>query len=139
MPITKLNPTEAQEAIAEWQSAVSAVLQQVREWIAEDRPKWQSETSSAGVTEESSGRYTIPVLEIIAANGRLILEPVGRDVYGAKGRIDLYAYPSLYRVMLLRSYADGEWVMRTGSGIDWPQPWGKEGFLAVADRLLDAA
>ena len=139
MPITKLNPTEAQEAIAEWQSAVSAVLQQVREWIAGGRPKWQIETSSADVTEESSGRYTIPVLEIIAANGRLILEPVGRDVYGAKGRIDLYAYPSLYRVMLLRSYADGEWVMRTGSGIDWPQPWGKEGFLAVADRLLDAA
>ena len=139
MPITKLNPTEAQEAIAEWQSAVSAVLQQVREWIAEDRPKWQIETSSADVTEESSGRYTIPVLEIIAANGRLILEPVGRDVYGAKGRIDLYAYPSLYRVMLLRNDDAGEWVMRTGSGIDWPQPWGKEGFLAVADRLLDAA
>lgn len=139
MPITKLNPTEAQEAIAEWQSAVSAVLQQVREWIAEARPEWQIETSSADVTEESSGRYTISVLEIIAANGRLILEPVGRDVYGAKGRIDLYAYPSLYRVMLLRNYADGEWVMRTGSGIDWPQPWGKEGFLAVADRLLDAA
>ncbi len=139
MPITKLNPTEAQEAIAEWQNAVSAILQQVQEWIAEDRPKWQLETSSADVTEESSGRYTIPVLEIIAANGRLILEPVGRDVYGAKGRIDLYAYPSLYQVMLLRSYADGEWVMRTGSGIDWPQPWGKEGFLAVADRLLNAA
>ncbi len=139
MPITKLGPTEAQEAIAEWQSAVLAMFQQVEQWINEARPEWQIEFSSDTVTEESSGRYTISVLEIAAPNGRLILEPVGRDVYGANGRIDLYAYPSLYRVMLLRSYADGKWVMRTGSGIDWPQPWGKEGFLAVADRLLDAA
>lgn len=139
MPITKLNPTEAQKAVTEWQSAVSAVLQQVREWIAEDRPKWRIETSSADVTEESSGRYTIPVLEIIAANGRLILEPIGLDVFGARGRIDFYAWPSLYRVMLLRSSAPSkDWVIRTESGINWPNPWGKDSFLAIAEQFLSA-
>ncbi len=139
MPITKLNPTEAQKAIAEWQSAVSAVLQQVREWIAEDRPKWQIETSSADVTEESSGRYTIPVLEISAPSGRLILEPVGLDVFGAHGRIDFYAWPSLYRVMLLRRSAlSKDWVIRTESGINWPNPWSKDSFLAIAEQFLSA-
>ncbi len=139
MPITKLSPTDAEAAIEEWKSAVSAVFTQVQHWVAEDRPDWQIAFSSMDVTEASSGKYTIQILEISAPIGQLMLEPVGRDVFGAKGRIDLYAYPSHYRVMLLRSYSDGEWVMRTGSGINWPQPWGRDGFLAVADRLLDAA
>lgn len=139
MPITKLGPREAEEAIQEWTAAVGALLHQVEQWVAEDRKEWKIEFSSADVTEASSGSYTIPVLEIVAPNGRLMLEPVGRDVYGARGRIDLYAWPSLYRVMLLRSFASDEWGIRTGSGIDWPQPWGREGFLAVADRLLSAA
>lgn len=139
MPITKLGPREAEEAIQEWTAAAGALLHQVEQWVAEDRPEWRIEYSSADVTEVSSGSYTIPVLEIVAPNGRLMLEPVGRDVYGARGRIDLYAWPSMYRVMLLRSFASDEWVIRTESGIDWPQPWGKPGFLAVADRLLKVA
>ncbi len=139
MPITKLSPVEAREAIQEWTAAVNALFQQVQQWIAEERPNWQIEFSSADVTEASSGSYAVPVLEISAPIGRLMLEPVGRDVFGARGRIDLYAWPSHYRVMLLRSFTSDEWVIRTGSGIDWPQPWGKPGFLAVADRLLSAA
>ena len=139
MPITKLGPLEAQKAIQEWTAAVNALLQQVQRWIEEDRPDWEIDFSSADVTEASSGSYTIPVLEISNPAGRLILEPVGRDVFGAKGRIDFYAWPSLYRVMLLRSFADEEWVIRTESGIDWPQPWGKHSFLTVAEQLLSAA
>ena len=139
MPITKLSQADAQEAIQEWTAAVGALLARVQEWAAEDRPKWGFEFSTADVTEASSGSYTVPVLELVAPNGRLMLEPIGCDVYGANGRIDLYAWPSLYRVMLLRSFAGDEWTIRTESGIDWPQPWGKPGFLAVADRLLSAA
>ena len=139
MPITKLSPADAHEANQEWAAAVGTLLQQVQEWVTEDRPEWTIEFSNADVTEASSGSYTISVLELSAPNGRLILEPVGRDVFGARGRIDLYAWPSLYRVMLLRSFTSDEWVIRTESGIDWPQPWGKLGFLAVADRLLKVA
>ncbi len=139
MAITKLSPADAQEAIQEWKAAVGALLGQVQQWVTEDRPEWIIESSTANVSEASSGSYTIPVLEISAQNGRLILEPVGRDVFGAKGRIDLYAWPSLYRVMLLRSYTNQGWVIRTESGIDWPQPWAKNSFLAVADQLLRAA
>ena len=139
MPITKLSPREAQEAIQEWKAAVHTLFQEVQQWAAEERPDWQIESSSADVIEASSGSYVIPVLEISNLTGRLILEPVGRDVIGAKGRIDLYAWPSLYRVMLLRSFVGDEWVIRTESGIDWPQFWGKTSFLTIADQLMSAS
>lgn len=138
MPITKLSPADAREAIQEWTDAVSTLLEQVRRWAAEERPEWRLEVSTADVTEESLGHYATQVLEFTAPSGRLVFEPVGLDVFGARGRVDFYAWPSLYRVMLLRSVAGGEWTIRTGSGIDWPQPWSKDSFLAIADRLLVA-
>lgn len=140
MPITRLNPQEAQREIADWTASVEALFQQVQQWIAEERPEWQLEFSTADVTEESLGRYVIQVMEINARNGRLIFEPVGLDVFGARGRIDFYAWPSLYRVMLLRSSAPSkDWVIRTESGINWPNPWGKDSFIAIAEQFLGAA
>lgn len=140
MPITKLSPQEAQREIAEWTKSVEDLFHQVQQWVAEERPEWQLKFSTADVTEESLGRYAIQVMEIDARSGRLILEPVGLDVFGARGRVDFYAWPSLYRVMLLRSSTSSkEWVIRTESGINWPNPWGKDSFLAIAEQFLSAA
>ncbi|MGI4789704.1 MAG: hypothetical protein ACRYFS_12735 [Janthinobacterium lividum] len=139
MPITMLSPKDAQRAINEWTTAAETLLQEVQAWITEDKAtEWQISFSSADVTEESLGNYSTRVMEITAAEGRLILEPVGLDVIGAKGRIDLYAWPSLYRVMLLRNSSEESWTIRTESGIDWPQPWGKTSFLTVTEQLMSA-
>ncbi len=140
MPITRLSPQEAQREILDWTASVDALFQQVQQWVAEERPDWQIEFSTADVTEESLGRYVTRVMEISALSGRLILEPIGLDVFGARGRIDFYAWPSLYRVMLLRSSAlSQDWVIRTDSGINWPNSWGKDSFLAIAEQFLSAA
>ena len=140
MPITKLSPADAHEAIQEWTSAASALFEQVQQWVAEERPEWQFEFSTTEVTEESLGHYSTRIMEISAPSGRLILEPVGLDVFGARGRVDFYAWPSLYRVMLLRSPdSNTGWIIRTDSGINWPNPWGKDSFLAIAEQFLSAA
>ena len=140
MPITRLSHAEAQKEIREWTAAVDILFRQVQNWIADAHSEgWQLTFSSAEVTEESLGSYGIRVMEINANPGRLILEPVGLDILGARGRIDLYAWPSLFRVMLLRSFQEDSWTIRTESGIDWPNPWGKDSFLAIAEQLLAAA
>ena len=78
-------------------------------------------------------------MEISAHSGRLLLEPIGLDVFGARGRVDLYASPCLYRVMLLRGPNPNEdWIIRTESGIDWPNRWGRGSFVAIAEQLLGA-
>lgn len=139
MPITRLSPAEAKQEIADWTDSVNTLFQQVQQWIMEDRPEWQIELTTADVTEESLGRYDIPVMEIDTRSGRVILEPIGLDVFGARGRVDLYAWPSHYRVMLLRSSDPNEdWTIRTESGINWPNPWGKDSFVAIAEQLSGA-
>ena len=74
----------------------------------------------------------MPVLTIHAPQGRLILEPIARGIVGAQGRVDLYAWPSLFKVLLLHKPRGKdrplEWVVRTESGLDWPQPWGVRHF-----------
>jgi len=69
------------------------------------------------------------------------LEPIARGTVGAQGRVDLYAWPSLFRVMLLHKPRGKdrplEWVVRTESGLDWPQAWSRETFLTLADGLLN--
>ena len=140
MPIIKLSPEDAREAIREWTEAADSLFQQVQQWVAEDRAQdWRISLSLVDITEESLGSYGTQVMEINTHGGRLVLEPVGRDVLGAKGRIDLYAWPSLYRVMLLHSFKEEGWIIRTESGINWPNPWGRTSFLEVAEQLLSAS
>jgi hypothetical protein len=55
---------------------------------------------------------------------------------GAAGRVDLYAWPTLFRVMLLRSPQDETWAIRTDSGLRWPNPWSEETFAQLALGLL---
>lgn len=138
--IEKLGPAEAQSLITEWQSAVDDLLRDVRTWVEERHgPDWRIDISFSDVEEEALGRYQIPVMEINTTEGRLVLEPVARWVIGGMGRIDMYAWPSLFRVMLLRRSVSAEWVIRTDSGINWPQTWGKDTFFGLAESLLKAA
>ncbi len=117
---------------------------EVQAWAGQEAARgWRVEREEKELAEEVvGGAYRVPVVTIIAPQGRLVLEPIARGTVGAQGRVDLYAWPSLFRVMLLHKPRGKdkpiEWVVRTDSGLDWPQPWSRETFLALADGLLNA-
>ena len=100
----------------------------VQSWATQEAARgWRVETEERELAEEVvGGAYRVPVVTIHAPQGRLIMEPIARGTVGAQGRVDLYAWPSLYRVMLLHKphNHEYEWVVRTESGLDWPQPPG---------------
>jgi hypothetical protein len=131
--LRKLSPTEVAQFRNEWLQAVDVVVQEVRSWA--ERKGWTVTEERREVREERLGTYHVSVLQIDTPRGRVILEPIARDVLGAEGRVDLYAWPTLYRVMLLRR-ADMSWVVRTESGINWPQPWEEATFVTLAEGLL---
>lgn len=137
--MTKPSLSEAQPLITEWQSLVDELLHDVESWVlTEHGEEWHINLSAKTIEEESLGRYEISMMEINTTDGRLFVEPVARDVIGARGRIDLYAWPSLFRVMLLRRSQSEEWVVRTDSGINWPVAWGESTFFSLAASLLKA-
>jgi hypothetical protein len=132
---TRISKKKAAEERACWQRAVSALKEQVEAWARAQG--WPVAERSQSVTDDSIGTYEVPILEIDTPKGRVVLEPIGRDILGAHGRVDLYAWPTHYRVMLLRT-GDDQWVVRTDSGLNWPAPWGDQTFVTLAEGLAEA-
>lgn len=88
--------------------------------------------------EEAFGTYPAPVLTIETGSGRLMLESIGRDLLRDRGRVDRYAWPTLFRVMLLNDDTESGWKIRTDSGIMLHQPWDKDTFVTLAQDLMAA-
>jgi hypothetical protein len=76
----------------EWITEVNRLFDEVEGWLH----KWTGKgylavrRSSITLSEEHLGDYEIPQLELIAGPERIVLEPLGRHILGALGRIDLY-------------------------------------------------
>lgn len=117
--------------VHEWQQQLDALLGNIEAW-AESR-NWHVHSASTTRSEEGLGAYETRVLTIQSPEGRLIVDPIGRKIAGADGRVDVYAWPSLNRVVLLADH--GAWRIRTESGVDWPKKWGRKTFLEIADQL----
>jgi hypothetical protein len=131
---TSLDPSEERQ---QWVQAVRSFCDDVTAWSTSQ--DWHVVREELSLTEESLGSYTVPTLTIQTRHGTVVVEPVGRLVMGATGRIDLFAYPTLFRVMLLRSPRDGGWRIRTDSGIFLRQAWGEGTFLDLVADLTGAS
>src|SRR6266511_3831152 len=104
--VAKLSPEEQAHLRDEWLRVVEGLGHQVRGWA--EKKGWTVTEEPREVNEERLGVYRAPVLQIDTPHGQVILEPIARDVAGAEGRVDLYAWPTHFRVKLLRK-ADGIW------------------------------
>lgn len=142
-----LTDEQAADVRRDWERDTAALADDVQAWAEAAGRGWRVERTEREVIEESiGGSYRVPVVTIRAGEySELVLEPAARALLSfqkGQGRVDLYAYPSMYRVMLMhREVGKGrplEWVVRTSSGLDWPQPWDRETFLRLADGLLAA-
>ena len=71
--------------------------------------------------------------------GTLVLEPTGRD-WAGREVATLYAWPTLYRVRIVRSTVEAasEWKVFTESGIPWRREWNEENFVLLVHDLLAA-
>jgi hypothetical protein len=107
----------------------------IKSW-AEQR-HWFVDEQEKTVEEDHIGRYTVPTLFIQAPSGKIIVEPIGCDIMGAQGRVDIESFPSLNRLLLV--LIDGEWKIKTDSRVDWPEPWSEQSFVRLVSALTSAA
>ena len=128
-------PQEPQ-ALSGWLQDLDSVLREVETWAAEEG--WHTRRFYRRTSEDAFGEYDVPVLdiEVEEPHGRIVLEPVGRNVLGAAGRIDVYAWPAMLRVKLLRVPATNEWIVRTDSGVNLPGGWNKQTLLHMVSDWL---
>jgi len=130
----KTSSAEAAKTRADWVALVERILSQIEGWAEQNG--WPVHRETKEITEEALGTYAVPVLQIKLPGGRLYVEPVAREVVGAEGRIDLYSWPGLHRLLLVRS--GGKWALKTDSRVGWPDAWGKRAFTRAAENLTNA-
>lgn len=126
------------QIVKDWLETLDGLVADISTWV-EDQPGWSVTLSDKEITEEALQPYVAPILTINAPDGRLILEPVARIVFGGTGTVELYAWPTLYRVRLLHQVNADGWVVLTDSGITLKQPWNKITFIELARELLGAS
>jgi hypothetical protein len=123
------------EDVNSWVRRVNELTEQVESW-AKAR-KWPMHRETKRIEESGLGAYTVPVLSILAPSGTFQLDPVARHVAKADGRIDLIAWPSMTRMMLVR--IGNVWKLKTDSGVMWPEKWGQRTFERLTEFLSNAA
>jgi hypothetical protein len=117
-----------------WVAAVKGLCDDIERWAASR--KWPVERQEKTITEQVYGTYAVPELAIATPQGRILINPIALDVRNADGRVDIEAFPSFVRFVLLRQR--GEWVLSTDQGIRWPEGWSEETFGKLALELCAA-
>jgi len=76
----------------EWIAEVGRLYYRVESWMVSwvEKGYLVVRRSTIVLSEENLGDYEIPQLELIAGTESIIFEPVGRNILGALGRIDVY-------------------------------------------------
>lgn len=122
----------------EWLHTVEDLQNKIKTWVYMESD-WSTEwEGSREIQEEPLGMYTVSVLTIHTPNGRLILEPIARN-YPGRGIVELFAWPTLFRVRLLRGEEDADWQVRVDSGFILHEEWNRENFVRLASDLLSAS
>jgi len=109
----------------EWLDTVTALQRQIKAW-ADQEPGWAfAAHEEREIKEAALGEYSVTVWKIQTPDGEARLEPIARNFPG-RGIVELYAWPTLYRVRLIR---DEEWG---------GQEWSRENFITLTNDLLTA-
>ena len=140
--------TRKPQFIADWQASVQKLNAQIREWLAEYEMEGSIsfETEQSEVREEMLGVYQVEAMNIRLGPFLVRVQPAGRIIIGAVGRVDMYRQgrsSSDERVLFLRQKdAEGEsWKLRkppAGGGSNFNlQPLDRDSFEAALDELFN--
>jgi len=114
-----------------WVNAVSQLLGEIETW-AQTRG-WDVLRETKRLDEELVGNYELQRLTVKHPGGRLYVDPIGTNILGAEGRVDLENYPTLNTLLLILE--QGKWQVFTDARVPWPVKWGRECFYEIVDAL----
>lgn len=113
--LEKVTDNSSEEAINwsvkrdEWLQSLSEFYGQISGFLAEYEKagKVRHASSNHEIFEEYIGRYSVPVVEIGFGKHQVVLQPVGTNLIGAKGRVDLIGAYGTVKFVLVNKDAQG--------------------------------
>lgn len=118
----------------EWLHTVLDLKNQIKIWASQEEGWTFTRHEEREVDEVPLGTYTVEVWRLETPQGEVRLEPVARNFPG-HGIVELYAWPTAYRVRLIQAQ-DDQWRVLTDSGIYLHQPWDREHFKTLVQDLM---
>ncbi|MFH1568771.1 MAG: hypothetical protein ABIL09_12300 [Gemmatimonadota bacterium] len=132
--------SDRRQALEDWKRAAQLLLDQIEEWLKPLAQRDYLRMAKEGkvIVEDEYGQYKLHLLRVRTADGRdVVIEPVGLNVIGGLGRIDVKTESESF--MVVRE-ADGGWVLakrRPGGGPPEKRVWSEEDFRDELADLLE--
>lgn len=129
---TKMSPGRSRNRVRQqWLQTLEQLIQTVELWCAS--AGWETAREAKPLEESRLGKYDAPVLKVRSPQGIVYVEPVARYVVAGEGLVDLYAWPTMRRMLLVRR--GKKWILKTDSGMPWPNPWSERAFFEIIPAL----
>jgi hypothetical protein len=118
----------------EWCAALIALAEQVVEWTEQH---YIAQGARVLHDLELHPEPDEPLLTVeISDRKRVYLEPTDKHVGALPTTVNLFAYPTLRRIVLFGP-VNGDWEMRSSDGIPMGYPWNAESLIHVLDILAE--
>ena len=122
--------------VVEWQEALDLFMKDAEDWS--HQRDWGVKRDVKRMEEEILGVYDAPRLLIhTLENQRFFLDPAGRHIVSASGRVDLCMIPSYDSLGIVRD--EKGWYVRSELRPESKRPWTRAVFYKTMDRLAKAA
>lgn len=118
----------------EWLKQVQHYIEQIKSWL---RPLMQQnliqfQEYEITLDEEHLGRYTTNALEILVGAEQIKVQPVGRLIIGALGRIDISSNKGSYIVLY---HEQQGWICRNARQREKFSPFNEASFIKLLKEL----
>ncbi len=90
-----------EQAKADWLNRLMELERHITKWLEPYNKNIRWETEMVQLTEEMIGSYQAPMLVITIGNNVVRLEPVGRFIFGAAGRVDIKGSKGVARLLVV--------------------------------------
>lgn len=128
----QLNAAVSKPTREQWLQCLAGLIDDVVAWS--EAEGWPVERGRKHVADDTFDPYDAPTAAVRVPGGQIRVEPVGVDVVGAEGRVDVEAWPTLNRVKLLRR--GDRWIIFTDSNVPLRERWGKDSYVQLARDLM---
>lgn len=127
----------------QWVNSVNSLFHIIKnDWLSHliDENLLKIKTSSFSTSEEYIGSYNINKMEITYSTTSCIaLEPIGRNIIGGEGRIDLYKKGEVSKglmLILFRENGEDNWYVISQTSRDERELLSKSSFENIIEKLI---
>ena len=126
----------------EWINSVNLLFNTIQDdWFSDlkDEGLLKFETLPVSISEEHIGAYTINKMEITYSTSCIVLAPVGRNIVGGEGRIDLYQKGEFGKglmLILFRENGTDNWFVIRKDSMREKELLSKSSFEKIIEQLI---